>query len=162
MEPHPRYDQSRDPQPGGPPRSTAPPVEPGRPPRSERPIGALLSELVREMRQLVRKETHLARSELHEKLSQAGTGATSLGAGALVTFAGVLFLLQSAVLGLDLWLQTPWLSALIVGGAVALIGLVLLARGRSNLNAENLTPSHTARSLQRDAELVRQEMGRNP
>jgi hypothetical protein len=135
-----------------------PALDPSGRPARERPIGRLFSELLRELRQLVRGEARLARAEFGEKLHQAGSGAGTLGAGALVAFAGFLFLLLSATFGLDLWLRTPWLSALIVGGVVALIGLGMVAKGRSELKAEHLAPERTARSLQRDAELAQREL----
>jgi hypothetical protein len=53
-----------------------------------------------------------------------------------------------------------WLSAAIVGGTVLLIGLIVLARGRSNLKSENLTPERTLGSLRRDAEMARSEAER--
>lgn len=150
--------------PGGHPHESqeSPRTPPVRPPSQrragERPIGALISDLIREMRDLVRKEVSLARTEVSEKVEQATSGVSSLGAGAIVAFAGVLFLLGSATFALDLWIEQPWLSCLIVGGVVTLIGVILLSVGRSHLKSENLTLQRTARSLGRDAELAQHEM----
>jgi hypothetical protein len=128
-----------------------------RPARSGRSVGALLRDLSGEVSTLLHEESALARAELREKLDRFGSGAVELGAGGLLTFAGLLVLLASAVLGLGTWLPL-WLSALAVGGVVLLIGLVVLARGRSNLRAESLAPQRTLESLRRDAELARSEL----
>jgi len=124
-----------------------------------RSVGTLLRELSGEMSTLFRKESALARAELREKLDQVGSGAAEIGAGALLSFAGLLVLLDAAVIGLARVVPL-WLSALIVGGAVLLIGLVVLARGRSNLRSEKLAPQRTIDSMRRDADLVRDEADR--
>jgi len=120
-----------------------------------RSLGSLLKSLSQEVATLLSKESELARAELRDKLDQVGSGASELGAGALVTFAGFLVLLASAVLGLR-FVMPLWLGALVVGGTVFLIGLLLLARARSNLKAENLTPDRTLHSMQRDVDLARE------
>jgi hypothetical protein len=131
-----------------------PPHSGERPPRSGRSVGALLRDLSGEVSTLLHEESALARAELREKLDRFGSGAVELGAGGLLTFAGLLVLLASAVLGLGHWLPL-WLSALVVGGVALLIGLLVLARGRSHLKSENLAPQRTLDSLRRDAELAR-------
>jgi hypothetical protein len=136
------------------------PEEPlSRPPRSGRSVGTLLRDLSGQVSTLLHEESALARAELREKLDRFGSGAVELGAGGLLTFAGVLVLLASAVLGLGHWVAL-WLSALIVGGVVLLIGLLVLARGRSNLRSESLAPQRTLDSLRRDAEMARSEADR--
>lgn len=120
-----------------------------------RSTGDLLRSLSRDAAVLFRKEAALLRAELRDKVDQVGSGVTSLGAGALVAFAGFLVLLDAAVYGLARWVEPLWLSALIVGGIVALIGLGLLARARSHLKAEHLAPERTAASLQKDVDMAR-------
>jgi hypothetical protein len=128
-----------------------------RPPREGRSVGALLRDLSGQLSALLHEESALARAELREKLDHFGSGAMELGAGGLLVFAGLLVLLASAVLGLGHWLPL-WLSALVVGGVVLLIGAVVLARGRRNLRTESLAPERTLDSLRRDAELARNEL----
>lgn len=119
--------------------------------------------LARETVTLVRQEAELARAEMSEKLDQARAGVTELSIGALVTWAGLLFLLFALYLGVDALVEEPWVSALIVGGVVTLLGLALLAAARKNLRARNLTPDRTTSSLRQDAELLRHETKRtNP
>lgn len=126
----------------------------------ESSVPGLLRGLARDTVDLVRQEAALARSELGEKVEQLRSGAIELGSGALVLHAGILVLLAAAVFGLDEVLDRPWLSALIVGGVVTLVGLLLLGRGRSNVKAQNLTLERTERSLKKDADMVRDETRR--
>ncbi|KAB7628321.1 phage holin family protein [Alkalilimnicola sp. S0819] len=126
-------------------------------PESERSVTALFRELANEVTTLVRKEVELARVETGEKVSQASQGVGALAAGALIAFAGVLVLLDAAVYALSQVWQ-PWLSALVVGAVVAVIGLILLSRGRSRLKARNLMPERTTESLKHDKEFVQRRM----
>ena len=130
-----------------------------RPRRFESTTG-LISGLARDVTTLIRQEATLVRVELAEKVELARAGITAITSGALVTFAGGMFLLLAGMLALDEVLQRPWLSALVVGGVVMLIGLILLGRGRSNLAARNLVPERTKRSLQKDVELAREEVAK--
>jgi putative superfamily III holin-X len=100
----------------------------------------LLNGLARDVTLLVRQEAALVRAEVSEKIEQARNGISAVATGSIVTHAGLLFLLLAAVLGLDQQLRRPWLSALIVGGVVTLIGLVLRGRGKRSLSATHLAP----------------------
>ena len=126
--------------------------------KNNRPISALFSDLVNELTTLVRQETLLAKRELSDKVSQVTSGGVSLAAGGAVLFAGFLVLLHCAELALA-QVVAPWVAALIVGGAVALVGLIMVLKGRSNLKATNLAPQRTMESLQRDKEFAKVHIG---
>ncbi|WP_158045861.1 phage holin family protein [Skermanella pratensis] len=126
---------------------------------ADRPLTGLLTELANETTTLVRKEVELAKVEMSEKVNQATTGAVSLAAGGMVAFAGVIFLL----LALTYYLATlmePWLAALIVGGVVTVIGIILVSMGKSKLAAKNLQPNRTISTLQDDKDWAKAQMGR--
>ena len=127
------------------------------PRQAERPVGGLLSDLARQTGLLLRQEVALAKSELFQKMGQLGTGAGMLAAGGLVAFAGVLCLLAAATLGLAIVLE-PWLAALIVGVVVLVLGGLLAWLGKSRMQAENLVPQRTIRSLKDDAEWAREQV----
>ena len=125
----------------------------------DRPLTGLLTELAHETTTLVRKEVELAKVEMSEKVNQATIGAVSLAAGGMVAFAGVIFLL----LALTYYLATlmePWLAALIVGGVVTVIGIILVSMGKSKLAAKNLQPNRTISTLQDDKDWAKAQMGR--
>jgi xanthine/uracil permease len=122
-------------------------------------IGTLFSNLAHEVTALVRKESELAKVEMSEKTSQAMGALASIAIAGAVLMCGFLVLLAAAVFGLNTVLPpetTPWLSALIVGGAVVVIGLVMLQAGRKKLKRENLMPTRTMASLRRDRTLTQQ------
>jgi len=126
---------------------------------TDRPLTGLLTELAQETTTLVRKEVELAKAEVSEKVSQATTGAVSLAAGGLVAFAGLIFLLLAVTYYLATMME-PWLAALIVGGVVTLIGVILVVIGKSRLNACNLQPTRTLATLQDDKRWAKEQLGR--
>ena len=99
----------------------------------------------------------MLRAELSDKAGRIASGGNSLALGWLITFSGVMVLLAAAVIGLARMVPW-WLSALIVGGAVTVVGIVLLAVGRSHLKARNLTPRESVASLRKDRNLIRERM----
>jgi hypothetical protein len=47
-----------------------------------------------------------------------------------------------------------WLAALIVGGVVVIIGLVMVKSGSSKLQPSSFSPDRTAESMRKDKEMV--------
>lgn len=126
-----------------------------------RSLVGLFSDLWRETSALFRAETELVKAELSEKISQVQTAIIALAVGAVILFAAILLLLAAAVNALARVLppdQAAWLSPLIVGVVVAIIGLIVLAKGRRDLEASELKPSRTMHSLRRDRELAREHL----
>lgn len=126
-------------------------------PKADRSIAVLLSDLASETILLVRQEIALLKAELHEKFSRVGQGATAVGVGAAFAFSGWLVLLACAVLALATVLQ-PWLAALIVAIVVLAIGGILLLVGKKRLDADNLVPRRTMRTLREDEEWIKERM----
>jgi hypothetical protein len=127
---------------------------------TDRPLGALVADLTRDILQLVRKELALARSEGAEKVAEARSGIVSIAIGAAVILAGLVVLLQAVVNGLAMVLPpdiAPWLSPLIVGLVVALIGYLMLRSGQSRLHADNLIPERTIGSLRMDRAVIQEK-----
>jgi xanthine/uracil permease len=121
----------------------------------------LFSNLWREMSTLVHDEVALAKAEMSEKASQVGSGVAAMAAGGAVLFAGFIVLLFAAVAALALVLpeeQAAWLSPLIVGAVVMIVGFIVLAGGRRELKARNLAPERTIESVRRDARLAKEHV----
>lgn len=78
--------------------------------------------------------------------------------GGALAFAGLHVLLGAAVLGLNEWLQRPWLSAVIVGAAVLAVAGAFAISGRKTVREESLSPKKSPRSLRRDKELVQKHI----
>ena len=113
----------------------------------------LLRRLTDELTTLVRQELALATTEISHSMRVLLAGAASLAVGGAVLFTGLLAMLAAAVLGLATVLH-PWLAALIIGAAVAVIGIVLVSVGIRSLAPSTLKPSRTAESLRRDRDVI--------
>jgi len=120
-----------------------------------RSVGELLRDLASDSAALVQQELTLARTEAQEKLNQTMAGAAALMAAALLALAGFVVLLQAAVYGLEEFGLDPWLAAVIVGGVVLVIGLLLLQKARHDLSVQNLAVHRTAANLRKDLNLVK-------
>lgn len=124
-----------------------------------KPLMGLFSDLWRETSTLVHDEAELAKAELSEKVSQVGAGAAEMAVAGGVLFAGFLILLFAAVGALDMLIDSPyaiWISPLIVGVVVMIVGYLLLKRGQQQVKPENLAPQRTVQSLRDDAQLARE------
>ncbi len=126
-------------------------------------LAGLITDFTRELSKLVRQEGQLMKAELSEEVSEAGAGVGSLTVGGAVLFAAFLILLLAAVAALNdamgtFAVENPWVSPLIVGSIVAIIGAVLLQKGRSNLRAKNLVPKKSGESLRRNSEVLREHL----
>lgn len=114
-------------------------------------IAQLLSNLLADAQTLIRKEVLLARQEFSTTLKTARQGAIFLGAGAGVLAAGGLLLLLALVYGLAAGFNLPlWLSFLIVGALLALIGGAVLATGVNQVKQVSIVPNETIDSIRKD------------
>ena len=123
-----------------------------------RSIGELLRDLASDVTNLIRQELTLARTEAQDKLHQTMTAVVSLLAGALIGFAALIILLIALVDGLTEAGMARWLAALIVGVVVAAIGFFLVRKGQNDLSATRLAPERTAANVQRDINLVKEQV----
>lgn len=118
-------------------------------------IPALLRELRDETTTLFRQEVALAKTELKENVRTMGSHVAQLAVGAFVAYAGIIVLLIGighlfgALLvrfGVDPGVAT-WLAPIAVGLIAALVGWMLLARARTALGQDDLTPRQTIDTL---------------
>jgi Putative Actinobacterial Holin-X, holin superfamily III len=126
--------------------------------RDDRSLGEVFGQLTQDMTLLVRQEVQLARTELGEKISGATTKVISIAAGGLVAYVGALALVAALILALhDLAGIAPWVSALIVGGLLVIVGYVMLQRGRRELKQTDLTPRRTVETLKDDVQWAKEQ-----
>ena len=120
--------------------------------------GATLQELVgdalKNAAELASKEFTLFRTEMAANVAGMAKGAGMFGAAAVFAVASLIWLTQALVYGLELIVHSRWLSALIVGLALALIAGALIMAGKSLMSASSLAPTRTVRSLKRDGEML--------
>jgi drug/metabolite transporter (DMT)-like permease len=122
----------------------------------DRSLKELLGDLTHSVTTLFRKEFELARAETSEKISQAGVAAGAIAGGGILALAALIVLLQALVIALTELGLAPALSALIVGGVVAIIAFALIYKGMHDLKASNLAPTRTVEALRRDAHMVKE------
>lgn len=123
----------------------------------ERSLGGLFTELTQETTTLFRQEIQLAKSEMTEKVRKAGAGIVTIAIGAVLALVAFQALVASAICGLALALPW-WLSALIVGVVLMLLGAAAAMRGLSALRRERLAPRRTIESLRANTRWAREQM----
>jgi hypothetical protein len=126
--------------------------------------------LVRELRDeaitLVRQEVELAKTEMSEKAARAARNSAYIGMGSFIAYAGALILLLAVVVGVYLGLVAAglshatagWLSPLIVGGLLAIVGYVFIQKGISTLKQETVVPERTVDSIKADKEWMEEKV----
>jgi Putative Actinobacterial Holin-X, holin superfamily III len=120
-----------------------------------RPIPEIFTDLIGQVTTLIRKEGQLARAEISEKATRALAGMAMILLGAMLLIPALVVLLQAAIMGLIGNGLDPTAAALLVGGAIFLIGMVLGLIGWSRVNAGALVPDKTIGQLKRDAQVPR-------
>ncbi len=133
---------------------TRPMAPPTAAPARDASVPGLIKSLADDVTHLFSQEVALAKSEVRSAVSDLKAGVLSLAIGLGILFAGFMVLLGAAVAALSLVVET-WLAALIVGGVVAIIGVVLLMKAKKSLNPEAMVPNRTIDSLKRDEAMVR-------
>lgn len=122
-------------------------------------MGQLFRDLASDLSDLTHKEIQLAQTEMMEKVSHASKAVISMVAGGLLAYAGLLVLLAAVALALTTFLNLDlWLSSLIVGAIVVVVGLIMLQSGRSALQNTNITPEKTVDSLKENAAWVKEKI----
>ena len=120
-------------------------------------ISQLLSELVRDLAGLVRGESRLMRAELAEAAKGMAAGFEQMAAGAILLLIAALILFQALIIVLARSIGPDWAAA-VVGGVLALLGVVLFIRGRRNVAATKLMPDRTIEQTSRDVRLAREQL----
>lgn len=123
------------------------------PPESS-PLAELVGRLSDDLKMLTRQEAELAKRELSESFDQAKRQVAQLALGGGALGAGVLVLLAAAVLALAT-VMAAWSAALLVGGLLSLLGVVLIVMGKSRLSQVNFKPQRTLENVERDIAAIK-------
>jgi len=121
-------------------------------PAEQSTVTGLVSGILEDGQKLFRQHVDMLRAEFKEDLNRTKQAAVLLGSGALVAFLGALLMLISAVHGLAaLYPNLPhWACWAIVGGAVLIPGLAVLAAGQRILAILNPLPEKSMQALEED------------
>jgi uncharacterized membrane protein YqjE len=125
----------------------------------DRPIGELVKDLAGQTSTLVRQEIQLAQAELTNKGKLAGRGAGMLAGAAVAALLMLGALTATLIVVLDSFLPL-WLAALIVTLLWGLVGAVLAARGRKELQrATPPVPEQTVETVKEDIQWAKTQTG---
>lgn len=116
-------------------------------------IKTLLGEALRESGDLAQKEFTLFRTEMTQNVRMLFVGLGMMVVAAVFAVAALMLFTEALVDWLATILDSRALSALIVGGVMALIAIGLILYGRHALSTASLVPDKTVRSVKRDAEV---------
>jgi hypothetical protein len=124
-----------------------------------RSIPEIFTDAVNQFTRLLRKEGQLARAEMSEKITQVATGLGLIVGGSVLLTPALVILLQAGVSALitNNIVKEPW-APLIVGGAVFVIGVILLFIGLSRLKADAFVPNRTIAQIQSDVRVAKQQI----
>ena len=132
-----------------------------RSPSANQSIPAIVTDLISQFTLLLRKEGELARTEMSEKMTQMAVGLGLLVAGAVLMMPALVVLLFAAVAALDETGMSSSVAALVVGGAVLLLGLFFVLVGMNKLKARKLVPRKTIHQLQEDVSVAKRQVRSN-
>lgn len=118
-------------------------------------IGELFGELTRETGTLIRQQMELARLELSQRVSRLGKGLTRVVIGGALATGGLLAIVAGIVLAVTAMGVPAWVSALVVGGALALAGYLLAQQAISAMSRDDLAPQATIETLKENAEWIK-------
>lgn len=119
----------------------------------------IVRSLVDDTQLLIRKHLELARHEIVEAVDARVKAAVAGAIAGVVALFAVGFLASAAAFGLDT-VMAPWLSRIIVGGALLLVAAGLGLFMRKRMTDPPMTPMQTKRVLEEDRQWARTQLGR--
>jgi len=117
-----------------------------------RSITDILGDALLHLRNLIKSEQALARAEIAENMQRGVIAIALMGGAFLLLLPAVLVLLFAAVAVLAAQGVALYQAALVIGGGVFLLGLVLLVIGIRLIKRVGFVPTRAIRNLRQAAE----------
>lgn len=114
-------------------------------------LGSLMSDAFGHISSILRKEIDLARAEISQSLGKAGIALGLVLGGTVLALVALNVLAAAAVEWVISAGIAAGFAALIVGGAVLLVAIILLAVGVGQLKKASLAPKRVADNVRKDA-----------
>ena len=121
---------------------------PSPPPSS---IQALVADALREASELASKEIALFRTEMTSNVRSLFIGLAMMVLAAVFAVTAMLVLIGALVKFVATLVGSEWLAALLVGGGMLLVAVVLGVIGARAMSLSNLAPTRTSRQVRQDA-----------
>jgi hypothetical protein len=123
--------------------------------RARRPLASLFAEVPTLVVKLLKDELENLKRELTSRLAKLGIGIGLFVVAALLAFFAFAVFIAAAVIGLATVLPA-WASALIVGGALLVIAIILVLVGVSSLKkGVPPVPEEAITSIKKDINVVK-------
>ncbi len=127
------------------------------PARDDRSVPELLSDLIREGSEMFRKEGALARAEIKQSINSVTTGGEMILAGGVALLVGLFVASQALVVALAELIGAGW-AATLVALALLVVGGVLVAKGKSDIENASVVPERTIDQTRRDAGMMKEKV----
>jgi uncharacterized membrane protein YqjE len=121
---------------------------------ADRPISAVLHDIVGNVQDIIRAEVRLAKTELVEELAKSRSAAVLLAAGALTLAFSALFVLLAIVYALSL-VMAAWAAALVVGVGIGVVAALCVGLGMKKFKAIRGAPK-TATTMKENLQWAKQ------
>jgi uncharacterized membrane protein YqjE len=121
---------------------------------SNRPVSAVLQDILGNVQDIVRSEVRLVKTELREEVGKAQSAGVLVVIGAVASIFSALFLLLSIVRALSL-VVPEWLAALIVAFGIAVVAGVTLGAGVKRFKTVHAAPKSLKENIEWAKQLTR-------
>jgi hypothetical protein len=123
---------------------------------TEPTLAQLVSDLLDDAKQLLRQELALAKYEIHAEVHKTKIALVSLGIGIGIAAIGGLLLIVMLVHLLHALTELPlWSCYAIVGGVCAIVGIVLLYRGKQQIAQIEIIPQQTVETMKENVRWIK-------
>jgi hypothetical protein len=126
-------------------------------PIPERSVAELFTDLSQQLSTLVRQEALLARTEVTQRLQAFAKDAVVIGVGAALGLAALMAATAALVLLLIQLSVMPWMAAVIVAAALAMVGGVLVQARLRAMRRRAVVPVETVESIKETAQWIKKE-----
>ncbi len=119
---------------------------------------SLFADALGQMTTLFETEIRLVRSEIGEKITKAVAAVAVMVVSALLLIVALILLLEGIVQLLIAYGWQPWAANFIVGGVIAVVGVVAVLLAKRGLSAEALAPSRSVAQFGKDVRVVKDQV----
>jgi uncharacterized membrane protein YqjE len=122
-----------------------------------RSMAEVLQDIVGNIQDIFRSEFRLAKAEIQEETAKAVHSGIPLAIGGLLSLYALGFILLAIVHGLSTVME-PWLASLIVGIAVLVVSMALIAAGRKRLKQVRVVPEKTIETVKENVQWAKSQI----
>jgi hypothetical protein len=123
----------------------------------DRSVGAIITDLLQDIRLLFSQELDLAKKEISEKIAAITRNAVTVVIGAVLAIGGIFVFMAALVLTLALFMPA-WVAALVLALAFLAIGGLLVFIGIQKIRKTRVVPERTVKSVEQGVQRVKERV----